>query len=51
MQHYYFKESKPLERRRDPINGMELKGEEGCLPFNRRRTNLKEMDDYFGGYQ
>ncbi len=34
-------------RKKDSITGRELKGREGCLPFNREKANPDEMDAYF----
>ncbi len=33
--------------KKDVITGRELKGKQGCLPFNREKTNPDEMDAYF----
>ena len=41
----YFLEKEPIEKRKDPVTGREIK--QGCLPFNRKIIDWEEMDNYF----
>ena len=46
----YFIEREPKDKRRDDI-GRELKGREGCEPWNRKNPSQQEMDEFFGCYE
>jgi len=44
-----FKENQPIERRKDTVTGRDLIGKYGCKPFNKKKLNQIEMDEYFLG--
>lgn len=44
-----FREKMPVKKRRDVFTGRELEGRESCLPFNRKRIDIMELDSFMGG--